>query len=308
MAPSGHNTQPWKFRPGTDRVDILPDFSRRTPVVDPDDHHLFVSLGCAAENLVIAANARGRPATLSVRKDEGEGIAIRISLGRGASTDADLCDAIPARQSTRSEYDGQPLSETELRQLEKAAAMPGVDVAFITERPRLEQALQFIQQGNSSQMSNPAFVRELKEWIRYNPTAALKCGDGLLGKCSGRPGAPDWLGPVIFDLAFKEKTENRKYARQLMSSAGLAVFVAEKEDPAGWIEVGRSFERFALQATLLGIRHAHLNMPIEVPEVRPAFADWLGIPGRRPDLVIRFGKAAPMPMSIRRHLDAVIVP
>jgi hypothetical protein len=157
-------------------------------------------------------------------------------------------------------------------------------------------------------MSNPAFVRELKEWIRYNPTAALKCGDGLLGKCSGSPGAPDWLGPVIFDLAFKEKTENRKYARQLMSSAGLAVFVAEKEDPAGWIEVGRSFERFALQATLLGIRHAHLNMPIEVPEVRPAFADWLGIPGRRPDLVIRFGKAAPMPMSIRRHLDAVIVP
>ena len=85
-----------------------------------------------------------------MRKDEGEGIAIRISLGRGASTDADLCDAIPARQSTRSEYDGQPLSETELRQLEKAAAMPGVDVAFITERPRLEQALQFIQQGNSS--------------------------------------------------------------------------------------------------------------------------------------------------------------
>jgi len=45
-------------------------------------------------------------------------------------------------------------------------------------------------------------------------------------------------------------------------------------------------------------------MPIEVPEVRPVFADWLGIPGRRPDLVIRFGKALPMPMSIRRPLNA----
>ena len=93
---------------------------------------------------------------------------------------------------------------------------------------------------------------------------------------------------------------------QLRSSAGIAVFVAEREGPEGWIVVGRCFERFALRATALGIRHAHVNMPVEVPAVRPAFADWLGIPGRRPDLIIRLGKAAPMPMSIRRPLDDVI--
>ena len=157
-------------------------------------------------------------------------------------------------------------------------------------------------------MDNPAFVRELKEWIRYNPGAALKAGDGMLGKCSGSPSIPNWLGPAIFDLVFQKDAENKKYARQLRSSAGLAVFVAEREGPEGWIQVGRSFERFALQATALGIRHAHMNMPIEVAEVRPAFADWLGIPGTRPDLVVRFGKAPLMPMSIRRALDAVIVP
>ena len=61
LAASGHNTQPWRFRIGAGRIDILPDFSRRTPVVDPDDHHIFVSLGCAAENLALAAAARGRP-------------------------------------------------------------------------------------------------------------------------------------------------------------------------------------------------------------------------------------------------------
>jgi hypothetical protein len=51
LAPSGHNTQPWRFRIGTDRIELLPDFARRTPVVDPDDHHIFVGRGCAAENL-----------------------------------------------------------------------------------------------------------------------------------------------------------------------------------------------------------------------------------------------------------------
>ena len=312
LASNSHNTQPWKFRLGADTIDVLPDFARRTPVVDPDDHHLYVTLGCAAQNIVIAANASSRPAELSLTADAGEGTAIHVFLGKGSgtahSTDADLCGAIPVRQSTRSVYDGQALSGSELRQLEKAAAMPGVDVLVITERQKLELALEFIQRGNSAQMDSPAFVRELKEWIRYNPAAALKTGDGMLGKCSGNPPAPNWLGPTIFDLAFKKNAENKKYARQLRSSAGLAVFVAEREAPDSWIEVGRSFERFALQATVLGIRHAHLNMPIEVAELRPAFADWLGIPGRRPDLVVRFGKAPLMPMSIRRALDAVIVP
>lgn len=58
-APSGHNTQPWKFRLFSDHIDILPDFSRALPVVDPNHRELFVSLGCAAENLCIAAAHRG---------------------------------------------------------------------------------------------------------------------------------------------------------------------------------------------------------------------------------------------------------
>ena len=193
LASNSHNTQPWKFRLGADWVEIVPDFSRRTPIVDPDDHHLFVTLGCAAENVIIAANASGRPARSSMIRGGGEGTAVRISLGRGPSTDVDLRDAILVRQSTRSEYDGQALSRTELQQLERASQIPGVDVQIITGRARMEQALEFIQAGNSAQMDNSAFVRELKEWIRYNETAALKTGDGLLGKCSGNPSAPRWL-------------------------------------------------------------------------------------------------------------------
>ena len=57
LAPNGHNTQPWRFRIGADKIDLLADFARRTPVVDPDDHHIYVSLGCAAENFILAAGA-----------------------------------------------------------------------------------------------------------------------------------------------------------------------------------------------------------------------------------------------------------
>jgi nitroreductase len=103
LAPSGHNTQPWKFRAADGRVQIVPDFSRRTPVVDPDDHHLFVALGCSAETLAIAAGARGRPGEVAF--DPADGGAVSVTFGRGASRRAELCDAIAKRQSTRSVYD-----------------------------------------------------------------------------------------------------------------------------------------------------------------------------------------------------------
>ena len=48
LAANGHNTQPWRFSLAANEIRIEPDFARRTPIVDPDDHHLYVSLGCAA--------------------------------------------------------------------------------------------------------------------------------------------------------------------------------------------------------------------------------------------------------------------
>ena len=59
LAPYSHNTQCWKFALESAAISILPDPSRRCPAVDPDDHLVYVSLGCATENLVQAAQAHG---------------------------------------------------------------------------------------------------------------------------------------------------------------------------------------------------------------------------------------------------------
>ena len=58
-APSGHNSQPWQFALGDDRITIAPDFSCRLSAVDPDNRELFISLGCALENLCLAAAHSG---------------------------------------------------------------------------------------------------------------------------------------------------------------------------------------------------------------------------------------------------------
>ena len=74
-----------------------------------------------------------------------------------------------------------------------------------------------------------------------------------------------------------------------------------------WIQVGRCYERFALQATALGIRSAFLNQPVEVVALRSQFAAWLDIGNKRPDLVVRFGRGPDMPRSLRRPVEQVLV-
>lgn len=305
LAPSSHNTQCWKFRLGGQSVSLLPDYERRCPIVDPDDHHLFVSLGCAAENLVQAAAAMGFRSEAVFR--EGANEALDISLLPAAELRSPLFEAIPYRQTTRGEYTARPLANEELHLLEKAGSGNGVRVILLTARQAMENVLAFVLEGNSTQMRDPAFVRELKDWLRYNGGQAARLGDGLYAAASGNPTAPAWLGSLLFDLFFNEKAENDKYARHVRSSAGIAVFVSERPDKNQWIEVGRAFQRFALQATAMNVRTAHLNQPVEVASLRPQFAKAIGLTTGRPDLIIRFGHGPELPRSLRRPIDAVLL-
>lgn len=304
LAPSSHNTQCWKFGLSDRSVSIRPDYQRRCPAVDPDDHHLFVSLGCAAENVVQAAAAFGFKGD-AIFNSAGD--TLEISLDGTASSRTPLFEAIPRRQSTRADFDGQPLSNEELRLLEAAGSGDGIRVQLLTEKRAMENVLDFVLQGNTAQMRDPAFVRELKNWLRFNGAQAASTGDGLFAASSGNPTAPGWIGDLMFDLFFTESAENDKYARHVRSSAGIAVFVSEQDDRSHWIEVGRAFQRFALQATALGVRTAHLNQPVEVASLRPQFARSHGITSGRPDLVIRFGRGPEMPRSLRRPIDAVVI-
>ena len=305
LAASGHNTQPWRFRVGTNSVDILPDFSRRTPVVDPDDHHLLASLGCAVENLGLAAGERGRGGEIDF--DPSNDGAVRLTLGRAAVRDGALFGAIPQRQSSRTDYDGKTVAAEKLQKLTEAAAIPGVDLFLITDRPQIGRVRDLVIAGNGAQMAELAFIQELKRWLRFNPKQALATGDGLFSASSGSPMLPTWMGPRMFDLVFNAGAENDKYARQIASSPGIAVFVAQQADRAHWVLAGRACQLFALQATALGLKCAFINQPVEVSALRPELASLISVPGRRPDLVMRFGYGPSLPYSAWRPVGETML-
>jgi len=303
LAANSHNTQPWRFRIADRAIFALPDLTRRLASVDPDNHHLFASLGCATENLVQAAAAFRLRANATFDAAAG---GMRLDLEQAPQARSQLFDAIPRRQSTRSIYDGRAVPAEHLRLLEAAGSGDGVKLLLFTERKQIEDILGYLIAGNSAQMDDAAFISELKSWLRFNFAEAVATDDGLFSKTTGAPTLPSWLGRLIFGLVVTKDGENKTYAAQLRSSAGVAVFISDKNEPAFWSAAGRRCQRFALQATALDIRHCFINQPVEVPAVRGQFANFLGAGDRRPDLVMRFGYGPELPRSLRRPVDQVL--
>lgn len=301
LAANSHNTQPWIFAAHGNEITIAPDFKRRCPAVDPDDHHLFISLGCAAENLSLAASALGWRANSVF-----DGNQIVIALEEAPPAESALTGAIPVRQCTRAVFDGRQAAPDIVRQLETACREPGVAAILMTERIAIKKVTDYVLEGNSAQMRDQAFMRELVSWMRFNETDALATMDGLFSRVSGNPSLPAWIARPLLRFFFTEDGENKKYRDELDSSAGVVVLAADRSDKTHWIAVGRACQRFGLQATALGLKYSFVNQPVEVAALRPQFAASLGLGERRPDIVMRFGTGPDLPRSLRRPPEQVM--
>lgn len=310
LAPSGHNAQPWTFMMLEDGVAVFPDVTRRLPVVDPEDRELFVGLGCALENLLIGA----RHAGLDPRVDyfpAAHPSALMVHTGGGSGTpvgtDADLFRAIPERQSTRRAYEARPIPPDQLAALDRAAREDGVAVHVTTSLPQIDTIAELVEAATRAQFKSSAYRAELASWVRFNPKETEEHADGLTFAALGRARAPRWLGAPALKTLASAGHEAKRAARLVRSAAALMVFAAREDDKRNWVAVGQSFERVALTATALGIRHAHANTACEVAEVRRRLQSYLGLGLAEPLVLIRLGYAKARPRSPRRPLDDVVL-
>ena len=171
----------------------------------------------------------------------------------------------------------------------------------------MEAMLEYVRQGNIAQFDDAAFVKELRDWIRFNPTDAINTGNGLAGEVGGRPSIPGWLGRRIFSLISSGNIKADIDAKAIRSSAGIIAFVSEHDDKVNWVAAGRAYQRFALQATSLNVRNAFINQPIEVRSLRSHLHVWLDLPQQHVHLIVRYGGGPVIPHSLRRAVEEVII-
>lgn len=304
LAASSHNTQPWRFRIGEQSISIQPDQTRQCPVVDPTDAHLYRSLGCAAENLVQAASVQGYAATANY---DHVADAVVVSVGEGIGVPAtELSRALVTRQCNRGMYDGTPVIPEHIALLIGAGTGREVRCVILTDTAEISAVSELVARGNVEQLTDGAFREELLNWLRFNPGAALRTRDGLAGRVNQQPPLPTVLGKIMAPVLINASAQAKADSARLSSSAGVAIFLAATDTKEAWVEVGRAYERFALQAELLDIRSAFLNQPIEVPALRDELRSLLHT-SEEPQLLVRFGHGARAPYSLRRPPREVIV-
>ena len=306
-APSGYNTQPWKFKIGSDSISILPDFTKALPVVDSDNHALYISLGCALENLIIVANQFDYKTKVTIHNSGNETF-IQVDLYQVEEIKkTDLFDFIVKRQVTRNKYSPEKIQKEVLRELFDDVLDKSVHVKLFLSEIEIKNLTPYIIEGSNLQFNNKAFVKELVSWFRFSEKEVLLKGDGLWSASMGLPNMGRSIGNFVMKNFVTAKSEAKRWEKIISKSAGFALFMVEKNDPEHWIKLGQAFQRFGLMATKMNIKHAHVNMPCEELPVREKMIQNYQLNEYTPLLLIRFGYSDPLPYSYRRNINEVIV-
>lgn len=305
MAPSGHNTQPWFFKIDDNKIEILPDYSRVLPIVDPFNRELFISLGAVLENILTSAPAFGFLANYHIddtkRKEK-----IIINLKQNEKTQkTEKLQAMIDRQTTRNYYTHKqvPADLISYLQLDKSQH---TGYFFSESKTDFDLFLDYIKSSNNLLYGNKKFLDELKKWIRWNDSEAEETLDGLYIRALGESPTPSWFGKMMFNLTVTPKTMNDKEAEYISTASGL-LFLFSEDGTKNWIETGKKMQDILIRLTAKGMKYAFHNQPNESLPLRIPFAKDFGNKGLAGQIAIRVGWSESMPRSPRRRINDVII-
>lgn len=282
LAPSSHNTQPWRFTVSDSQVLLYADRTRALPANDPDDRELTISCGCALMNMRVAAAHNGFSTdarTLPDRNDEDLLAVVAVENSPGpAESEATLFSAIGDRRTYRKRFQSKTVPGSVITELEAAAAAEGAWFHVLQDDGARLQAARLVEEGDAIQWANPSWRRELAQWMHPR-----RKGDGLT--------VPGLLAPAAqlvvrtFDMGNGVGARDAELAGE---SPVIAVLGTDGDEPAAWLATGQALERVLLTACREGLQCSYLNQPIQVAALRPKLQNL--IKGRGfPQILLRLG-------------------
>ena len=305
LAPSVHNTQPWRFRLRAEVLELYRDPARQLRVIDPDGRQLLISCGCAVFNARVGLAADGYHAVLTELPDPAvPDLVARLTVGAPTGSwlpISGLADWIPRRRSNRREYFADPVPAELSYLLVQAAAAEGAQLLELTSHADRTLVSQLTKHADAKHLLDPAYRAEIRAWTTDDPRRP----DGVQAMAVPRVAgvAEDELPVRDFDSRGMGwlPTRTRSSASQclfLLSSA--------EDDPVSWLRTGQALERLWLEATRHGYAVSLFTQAIEDPASRQHLKAALAVAGQ-PHLVLRIGHAPATPASRRRELASVLL-
>ncbi len=305
LAPSGPNTQPWKFSVSESEISLIADFDRSLPNVDPTNRTLYISHGCLLANLLMAAEHFGLSCGVKCLPDGVEKYrtaTVQFSKELLQPKFPDLFSQITRRHTNRKRYDNIPIEDEKIQRMKKCIDREGFRLDVITSIEGRRSMSELLAKAHRIQLGNKAFRKELAAWIRSNTTDAL---DGLPGYAFGYSDFESFFGSFIFGAFDMSSSRARIETDYMKASPAVGVLSTDKEDKLTWIKAGVLFETLFLAATKFDIRFDLFSQPIAIPELRNEMAEILNV--KYPQLLIRMGYAEPSKHTPRRPVEDVLI-
>ncbi len=307
LAPSSHNTQPWRFHVVGGTVELYADRTRALRVVDPRDRELLISCGAALFFLRLALRRfghAGRVALFPDRKDPD--LLATVELGDPCEPSVEelrLFESITTRRTHRGDFAHTPVPGALVETLMDAAAQEGGWLMPVDGRTRRSAVADLARQGDQVQFADPEFRGELARWIRPNGTHEP---DGMPGYAFGIPDVVSPFAPAVVGALNLGAIWGGRSRQAVENAPVLAVLGTARNGPQAWLAAGQALARVLLHAAAEGVSASFLNQPCEVPLLRLRLRDLLGTDGW-PQLVLRLGypHAAPRPTP-RRAVHEVL--
>ena len=278
LAASPHNTQPWLFKISDSAIELYIDTRRNVGALDPYLREEHIGMGCALENLMLAAPANGYAATAEllpgklgpIPADSKPQLLARVNLASGKREVGELYNAIPLRHTNRGPYDPARALPSDF--VDALQHLPGdsadVKLFLFTAEADRQKIAEISSAANTEIYSDPDVQRGSGRWVRTKWSAVQEYRDGLTIDAFGLPSiataAAKMMSVRMLRWAASRSTDNG-YAN-LMLSAPLIGFIAARDRCAQeqCLQAGRIWQRAHLLATARGLAARPCNEAVEM--------------------------------------------
>jgi hypothetical protein len=267
LAASAHNSQPWLFRLATNRIDLYAATARNIGTMDPLRREMYISLGCALENLLLAADAHGLASAVRLMPDSADSTFVaRIDLTAGPSHRSALYEAIPKRHTNRAAYAAKTVGPEALRAMEALIDMPDVGVVWLTSGSQKRAFGDLTNRATEAIIADPDQAADDFAWYRGDWTQLQAHKDGLTLDTAGVSPLIRTVGKVL-GVSRKQSDQGWVTATrdtQLPTAAAFGMLVVRQAgDNAQRIQAGRVWQRLQLWTTSEGLAMQPLNQVVE---------------------------------------------
>jgi hypothetical protein len=306
LAPSVHNTQPWRFVATPHTLEIHADTQRKLDYLDPDGRQMHISCGIAAEFARLAVRFMGLAATIRLLPDpEHETLVAKIVVGFHEPVtlaEQRLIEAIPRRYTDRGPYDDEPVSRVALQRMREAANERYCWLRVLDQPDDRLAAIRLLETAEQAEATDETYREEIFKWQRLGPAS-----DGI-----PVDNPADWERQHrVSDVPLRDFGGLGRHPHPgdgpapTVEHDTIVLLGTDRDDRLSWLQAGRALADVVLTLTDENLVSQPLGPVLDLPAMRAQLRREVGLVGH-PQMLLRVGHGQRLPVTRRRSVNDML--